>query len=561
MHFRTVDTWLVLSAAFGLWACSNGRGSEGSFGASSAGGSGGSGPSGSGPSGSGSAGTEGNNDGEAGEGGSPGSNPSDDGNGDGGEDEGGSGIRFDLSSNDPTSGDIPGEHRTCGEGEFVFEVPYQLHPNPSRGTIDCAGGSVTQADIVFSLDTTDSMQRVIDGARASLGQIVHDLGTQIPDIAFGVGGFDDFPDCGGSGTPGDVPWYLVHRVMTVSTPQGVASVDAALGTMRAENGGDGPESGYQALHEIATGQGIVGGGANVPPFNPATAPPMPPVAGETVGNIGGVGFREGSLPIVVMATDTRNHNCEPWPINAYSCGVAAATCDQAIGELVEIGARVIALMPGIPDGTPPQFVSLFEAELAEIHEELKYVVMPTGGAVLPSAWSIGGAPRPAGCAPDQCCTLEGGAGRAPEPSGECPLVFRMGSDWMGLGDSVATAIKVLAKGGSFDIGAKIEDDPSDDVDAVAEFVDYIETSSSNTAPCTSGHMTADGNGDGRDDRFINLTTGESVCFDLIPKTNVTVPAMKDEQRFKAYLDIQGSDVTSLGRIEVTFVVPPAITPE
>jgi len=556
MRSRTFDFWMLF-AAFGPWGCSTGR--HAPFGDSAADGSGGGGTVGSG-SGSASASgtdTQGSGGGDADTGGHTGQDSSDEDAGDDGSD----GVRFDLPTGGNPGADIPGEHRTCGEGEFVFTVPYQMSPNPSRGTIDCAGGSVTQADVMFSLDTTASMQVVIDNARASLAQIVRDLGTEIPNIAFGVGGFDDFPDCGNSGVPGDVPWYLAHRVMTVATPQGIASVEAALGTMRAENGGDEPESAYQALHEIAIGRGIVGGGASVPPFNPANAPPVAGVAGEAVGTIGGVGFRSGSLPIVVMATDTQNHNCEPWPINNYMCGVAAATCDQAIQDLVGIGARVIALMRGIPTGLPPDLISLAEAELEALHQEMKYVVTPTGGVVLPSAWSIGGMARPAGCAPDQCCTLEGGAGRPPEPDGTCPLVFRMGSDWMGLGDSVATAIKVLAKGGSFDIGANIEDDPSDAVDAVAEFVDYVETSSSSMAPCTGGHATEDSNGDGHHDRFVNLTTGESVCFDLIPKTNVTVPATSDEQRFKAYLDIQGSGVTSLGRIEVTFVVPPAITPE
>ncbi|GEM_PF-1574186 len=532
------------------------RGASDAFGTSSTGMPAGSGTQGE-PSGSGTAGpagTQGSTDGESdGNESTTGSIPSDD---------SGDGVRFDLDPDGPTPGDTPGEHRTCGEGEFLFVVPYQLPPDPSRGTIDCSGGSVTQADVVLNLDTSNSMQSMIDGVRASFGQIVHDLAAEIPNIAFGVGGFEDFPGCAQAGAPGDIPWYLVHRVMTVSTPAGIASIEAELGKLYADQGGDGPESSYQALHEIATGEGIQEGGANVPAFNPATAPPMVPPAGETVGDIGGVGFRPGSLPITILATDTSGHNCESWPENNYTCGMAgASTCNQAIQEMVAIGGRVIAMVPGLPFGIPPSLIPAAEVELAKVYDEIKYTVIGTGGVVPASAWSIGGAPRPAGCAPDQCCTLENGAGRAPEPSGECPLVFRLGGEWMGVGDSVATAIKVLARGGSFDIGAQIQDDPSDGVDAVAAFVDHVETSGSNTAPCTTGHMTQDSNGDGHDDRFLNLTTGQSVCFDLIPKKNLTVPATSDEQRFKAYLDIQASGITSVGRIEVTFIVPPAITPE
>ncbi len=487
---------------------------------------------------------------------------------DGGADSGGStgpgtsddaaaaddGIRFDLDPDGPTPPDTPGEHRTCGEGEFVFVVPYQLPPDPSRGTVDCAGGSVTQADVVLALDTTNSMQSFVNSIRSSFVQLVRDLGAEIPNIAFGAGGFEDFPGCGEAGSPGDIPWYLVHRVMTVSTPEGIASVENRIGAMVADNGGDGPESVHQALYEIATGQGVSQGGANVPPFDAISAPPMPIPAGESLGDIGGVGFRAGSLPIVILGTDNKGHNCEPWPDNNYTCGMTVATCDRAIEELTDIGARVIGMTPGVPPGTPAFLVADWEAIVAGAEEEMRYVVEGTGGVVPPSAWSMGAA-RPTGCSPDQCCTLENGAGRAPEASGQCPLVFRVGLN--DVGNAIAPAIKVLAKGGSFDIGARIQDDPSDAVDAVAEFVNYIETSSSSTAPCTGAHATEDRDGDGHHDWFLNLTTGESVCFDLIPKKNLTVPATEDEQRFKAYLDIQANGVTSVGRVEVTFIVPPA----
>ena len=545
--------------ALGL-ACGSERGSMDAFGASAGTGTA-SGAEG-GPGGGSAAGTggaEGNSEGsggmdtvEDGGGPGPGSGPVDD----GGEDTSDE-FRFDLPDADADpGGNTPPEQKTCGEGGFVFNVPYQRPPDPSRGTIDCSGGSVTKADVVLSMDTSSSMQSMINGVSASFSEIVADLGAEIPDIAFGAGWFRDFPVCGMAGASGDQPWMLVHRVMTVSTPAGLDSVQSSL-RMTADGGGDGPESAYQALHEIATGQGVAIGGATVPPFNGATAYPTPPPAGERVGDIGGVGFRSGSLPIVVVATDTKSHNCASSPENDYPCS-GAATCGQATQELIDIGARMIALLPA--PLLVPGFEAALEAEWAKTEGEFKNVAIPTGGVVAPSAWSIGGATRPAGCAPDQCCTGADATGRPPEPDGQCPLVFRMGTNWMGVGASITTAIKVLAKGGSFNISAAIEDDPSDTVDAVAEFVDYIEASASNTPPCTGGHMTDDSDGDGHSDRFINLTTGESVCFDLIPKPNVTVPGTDVEQRFKAYVDIQGSGVTSLGRIEVTFVVPPWVTP-
>ena len=74
----------------------------------------------------------------------------------------------------------------------------------------------------------------------------------------GVGGFDDYPydTYGGSG---DIPFYQVQE-MTSST----AAVQAAVNSLVAAGGADGPESHVPALHAVATGCGDGGGAYGVP---------------------------------------------------------------------------------------------------------------------------------------------------------------------------------------------------------------------------------------------------------------------------------------------------------
>ena len=67
-------------------------------------------------------------------------------------------------------------------------------------------------------------------------------------------------------------------------------------------GRDGPESGFEALYQIATGAGIAGPIGGV---SPVVAPFAP--APDAVGSLGGVGFRDGALPIVIHITDALSH--------------------------------------------------------------------------------------------------------------------------------------------------------------------------------------------------------------------------------------------------------------
>lgn len=446
--------------------------------------------------------------------------------------DGASDLIEEAAGTDPTNGaDNP-----QANGDFVFIVPYQAPPSPTDDTLDFAT-DISQADVAFSVDNTGSMNDEINNIKASLSSLVTSIRGQIPNTGFAVTAYRDFPS-GGHGGLGEQPFYMKHRVMTTNTGAGLTSVQNQVNTYVGTGGANVPESGWEALYQIATGAGTAQGSANVPAFNPASAFPSPALAGEETGTIGGVGFRTGSLPIAVWVTDACNHNT---PGDLYS--FTAATQASAIAALMGISARVIAVV------SDPEVCG------GKAYTEALSAVNATNSVVPPSAWD---GSRPAGCGAGQCCTGIAGVGQAPT-GGMCPLVFRVnGNTGAGLGDSVATAVKVLASYAEFDIGGLAQDDPTDSVNAVTAFVDKIEANPNATTPCAMGLTVVDTTGDSVNDTFPQVNPGTTVCFDVVPKMNTTVMPLQTPQMFKATVVVQGDGVTTLDTRDIFFLVPPEI---
>lgn len=424
-------------------------------------------------------------------------------------------------------------------GDFVFIVPYRADPNPAQDTLDFST-NISQADVVFAMDTTGSMGGVIESLRSTLQEIIEQLAVEIPNIGVGVTHYRDFP-IEPYGSSSDEPFYLEHRVMTVLTPDGRESVQDAVDSLSAAGGNDLPESGWEALYQIATGAGTDEAGSHVPAFDPATAPPGAIPAGESVGTLGGVGFRAGSLPIVVMLTDVPSHN---GTVPGYNYSrFTSPSYSQALSSLTALGGRLIGM--ATTDGNS-----------GETKADLTAGALATGSVVPPSAWGPTEM-RPSQCAVDQCCIGDNGRGVA-ATNGKCPLVFSVSLRGTGLNLAVIQAIKVLTTYVTLDISAAAEDDETDAVDAVSAFVDRIIANNLAPEPCTSGLRVVDKNLDGVADTYANVFPGPTVCFDVIPKINVSVPPTTEPQVFTANIVVTGDSVTTLSTRKVFFLVPPEI---
>ncbi len=456
------------------------------------------------------------------------------------EDTDGDGVS-DLIENAAGTDPNNGADNPQANGDFVFIVPYMAAPSPTEDTLDFST-DISQADVIFAMDETGSMSAQINNLRSSMSSLVGTVRGQIPNTGFGVVGYRDFPTSPFGGG-GDYPFKLHHRVMTTNTGAGLTSVQNRVNGYSAAGGGDGPEANWQMLYQVATGAALNSGGSNIGAFNPATAFPAAPPAGEEVGTIGGVGIRVGSLPIVVWIADACGHNS---PTSGSNYSFAAATRASAEAALLAKGIRVIALIAssGACSGDLERTDAL-------------HGVNATNTIVPPSAWGPAGA-RPGSCAVGSCCTGLNGAGEA-AVGGLCPLLFRVnGSTGAGLTTAVADAIRVLTTFVELDIGAVAQDDPADLVDAVASFVQRVETNTVTGAPCTAGLTVIDTNADTINDTFPGVNPGTTVCFDVIPKSNTTVPALTTPQMFKATIVVSGDNITTLDTRDIFFLVPPEI---
>jgi hypothetical protein len=434
----------------------------------------------------------------------------------------------------------------------VFDVPYHGMPRPAtHDTV--APARVARADVAILLDTSGSMLGTDTRIQAQFQTLVTMLAGQIDDLAFGAGGIGDFPINDGANSQYDVPYYLVHRIMTARTQAGIKNIvdsfvfkniiTSGLGPWFAGmRGGDEPEQGWEALRQGATGVGITfpnaygTGTESVPPFSAQTAYPAHAPAGEEVGTLGGMGFRTGSLPIFIMITDTTQHDEVLTTTTPHSANLATAT--MAVQAL---GARVIGVSTYLGTGQP----------------DLAAIATATGAQVTPDAWGTG-SDRPANCPVGRCCLVADDpslAGTTTQPApvnGECTLVFHSDRYDTNLAKMLAQGITGVARGVRFAASATLVDDPGDAVDAPAAFVDHVEAIADGSC---SGASVRDVNGDGVPDTFDAVVPGTNVCFRITAKNNETVMPAQGPVKYHAVLQLTGDGVPYLAPVDVWFVVP------
>lgn len=436
-------------------------------------------------------------------------------------------------------------------GMTVITVPYHGAPRPaSRDAV--VATRLARADVAILLDTSGSMLGTDTRIQAQFQQLVTTLAGQIDDLAFAAGGIGDFPVDDGANSQYDVPYYLVHRVMTARTAAGLHSLVSALTFKNiitdglgpwfaGMRGGDDPEQGWEALRQAATGVGItypspLTGTDAVPAFDPATAYPAHPPAGEDVGTIGGLGFRRDSLPIFLVVTDTTQHDDSLTTTNPHS-----ADRHVALAALAQIGARVIGIDTWAGTGAA----------------DLTWVATMTGAQVTPDAWGTG-AMRPANCPAGRCCLVAddpsvGGTAQQPLPvGGTCTLVFQSDRYDDNLAQMLAQAITAVAHGVPFDASAKLVDDPGDGVDTIAAFVDHVEAVAD--GPCADA-TAVDRDGDGVPDTFTALVPGGDACFRITAKINQTVAPGDAPVKYRASLQPLANGLADLAPREIWFVVP------
>lgn len=234
------------------------------------------------------------------------------------------------------------EERTSVEKEFEFEL------------------SVQMGDVAFLLDTTCSMTSTLNGVANEFSQIVSQLASVLPDAEYGVATFDDFY-YGSYGYSGDKPFTLNQQITSDT-----GRIQTVLSSLRVHNGGDGPESSMHALWEALSGTGYdqncngrYDSSTDVLPFMASSSDPFGGSGGQAYsstyaggGTVGGMGFRDYALPVIVYATD--NYMRDPDSSNRnYNGTPGGCPTDGGSSDVVRAASDIGAYLIGIGVGSTP----------------------------------------------------------------------------------------------------------------------------------------------------------------------------------------------------------------
>lgn len=179
-----------------------------------------------------------------------------------------------------------------------FEVVPKATPPPPK------------LDLVFAIDTTQSMWDDIDAAKASATDIVNSVMDAIPDTRIAVVDFRDFPvdPYGGSGD------YDYHDALPFSTDK--TSIVDAINGLTLGWGNDDPEDDYCVLMHAINGATCHGTGI-----------------GSGIG-----AWRSILTKVIILMTDAPPHDPEPFTGYTWSdVSAAARAADPIVTHVIGIG--------------------------------------------------------------------------------------------------------------------------------------------------------------------------------------------------------------------------------
>ncbi|MCK6504110.1 hypothetical protein L6R53_12030 [Myxococcota bacterium] len=308
-------------------------------------------------------------DGGGGDGGGGDGGGGDGGGGDGGggpDDEDGDGFTVADGDCDDRDEDVhPGAYdrpndgvdQDCEDGDRSFDG---LVLDPGQRTMVEFTVTLPEAaalDVGLVVDTTGSMSGLLEELDATvLGSLLEAEGmdTQIALATYADYSYSTY------GESTDLPF----RFQSGSTWD-IASVQDLVEDLGADGGGDGPESGMEALYQALTGVGYdqdcdgrLDTTDDVPPFLASASDPFGGSAAESydpgtvgIGTRGGLGFRDGAVPVLVYITDNYLRDDD---VSSYGTP-GGCPGDAGASEVLDAAADLDAWLIGVSvNGTLPR---------------------------------------------------------------------------------------------------------------------------------------------------------------------------------------------------------------
>jgi hypothetical protein len=383
-------------------------------------------------------------------------------------------------------------------GNFYFVVPYQQDPDPTEDTL-VFSTDLQKADLFILMDTTGSMGGAISNLKSDLSSIIiPQVQAIVPNIWFGVGGFDDYP-VSPYGSMGDQPFYLIQR-----TTGDAAEAQAGVNALTTHSGGDTPESDVPALWATATGDAL---GSYV--------------AAQTECEFEEVGypcFRPGAVPIIMLVTDAPFHNSyddyEPY--------------QNITPEPPDWGEAAVALN--------------------EIHAKVT-------STYVDNTWYMGPVE-------DHCNQMAWDTNTQDEDNNPLVFTVDSSGSGLGLQVVEAIELLAsVVPFDSISSEPRDDNTDEVDATLFIDYIEPNEEGGvpdpqDSEIICVGGLPAVDDDSDPYLDKFVNILPGTPVCFDIYPAMNTIVPETPEPQVFNAFIDVLGDGFTILDTRDVFFLVPP-----
>ena len=258
-----------------------------------------------------------------------------------------------------------------------------------RASIDVG---VQAVDLMLLLDTTGANTwRTLPALSDAFEAITAGLDVSMPDNAVGLATFEDY-NYVGMGASTDLPFRLNQQISVEPS-----AVQQALGAVESGFGGDPPESTIEAIYQTLTGDGydqqndgFFDATTDVAPFSAHQDDLFAgQVSGtgnpnlDSGGSRGGVGFREGSLPVVLYFTDAALRDPEAGYATPASANQTAGSSD-VVQAAQAIDAQVIAVHPTDVDSAAQSMLALGAALQQPVYQWSNAVGSnePMGAVVL-----------------------------------------------------------------------------------------------------------------------------------------------------------------------------------
>lgn len=265
-------------------------------------------------------------------------------------------------------------------------------------------------------------------------------------------------------------------------------------------------------------------------------------------------YRQVLWLVATGDTSTYGSWVDPRPRRCSDASTIGWPCfrPQAVRIVIQTGDERMNESDGCSPN--PTYAAVIDAMNAA---SMKYIGIASGGS-----WTLSSGMR----------IIAQATGSVDATTGE-PLVFEIAADGTGLSETVVDAVEQMARTVPIRVDALLQDgedrpETVPPVDAVTEFVDYVEANGSGAEVLdpTTGEIrtctrleTSDGDGDGHPDYFPRDFPGTSVCWDFHIKRNVTVAPLRDVPRvFRVRVEIVGDLYTPLDARDLYFLVKPQV---